>query len=296
MGKNHWYYQQRKGSQDSDMQFLPRDDVFVKDWFGEGTSRIGNDYQIPADNVQAVRKWIAPHGGEVRVEGKVALEQKAGGGVLVRLEHHSRELWRPKQLAAEKPASHDLTLKVEQGDAISFGVGPVAAKTPGADAVKVVWDPVITYTQSVPAVWEPNAPGSQNIAFRKYARSKMLVYTYQPFKAVDGDPKTAFAIYADDKISSGDDWLELDLEKKYRIDRYVVVSKPPVASWRSARFTLQKSDDRFAWTDVDSVSDNASERVERRIAPFTARHVRLYLPQGKPFSIAEFELYYTGAK
>ena len=47
MGKNHWYYQQRKGSQDSDMQFIPRDDVFVKDWFGEGESRIGNDYQIP---------------------------------------------------------------------------------------------------------------------------------------------------------------------------------------------------------------------------------------------------------
>ena len=52
MGKNNWYYQQRKDSQDSDMQFIPRDDVFVKDWFGEGTSRIGNNYQIPADNVR----------------------------------------------------------------------------------------------------------------------------------------------------------------------------------------------------------------------------------------------------
>jgi hypothetical protein len=298
MGKNHWYYQQRKGSQDSDMQFIPRDDVFVKDWFGEGTSRIGSNYQIPADNVQAVRKWIAPHGGEVRVEGKVALEQKTGGGVLVRLEHCSRELWRPEQLAAEKLASHDLTLKVEQGDAISFVVGmePAAGKTAGADAGKVVWDPVITYTQSVPAVWKPNAPGSQNIALGKYARSKMLVYTYQPFKAVDGDSKTAFAIYADDKISSGDDWLQVDLDKKYRIDRYVVVSKPPVTKWRPTEFTLQKSDDGFAWTGVDSVSNNASERVDRRVAAFTARYVRLYLPRGKPFSIAEFELYYTGAK
>ena len=149
----------------------------------------------------------------------------------------------------------------------------------------------------MPAVWKPNAPGSQNIAFRKYARSKMLVYTYQPFKAVDGDPETAFAIYADDKISSGDDWLQVDLDKKYRIDRYVVVSKPPVTKLATnAKFTLQKSDDGFAWTDVDSVSNNASERVERRVAAFTARYVRLYLPHGKPFSIAEFELYYTGAK
>ena len=128
-----------------------------------------------------------------------------------------------------------------------------------------MWDPVITYTQSVPAVWKPNAPGSQNIAFRKYARSKMLVYTYQPFKAVDGDAETAFAIYADDKISSGDDWLQVDLDKKYRIDRYVVVSKPPETRWRPAKFSLQKSDDGFVWTDVDSVSNNASERVERAV-------------------------------
>ena len=76
----------------------------------------------------------------------------------------------------------------------------------------------------------------------------------------------------------------------------MVVSKPPEASWRPAKFTLQKSDDGFAWTDVDSVSNNASERVDRRVGAFSARYVRLYLPQGKPFSIAELELYYTGAK
>jgi hypothetical protein len=113
---------------------------------------------------------------------------------------------------------------------------------------------------------------------------------------VDGDAGTAFTIYNDDKVASGDDWLEVDLDKKYLIDRYSVVSKPPDASWRPNTFILQRSDDGFVWTDVDSVSKNTSEICERNVPPFTARYVRLYLPKGKPFSINEFELYYNGGR
>ena len=294
MGKNNWYYQQRKDSIDSDMQFIPRNDVFVKEWFGDGNSRIGNNYQIPDSNAQSVRKWIAPHGGEVRVEGKVTLDKKASDGVIVQLQHDTKELWRPKQLSQEQPVTHDLTVKVAQGDAINFVAG--IQSTGGTNASKVMWDPVITYTQTVPATWKPNPPSSQNIAFRKYARSKMLVYTYQPFSAVDGDADTTCAIYAGDRISSGDDWLEVDLDKPYVIDRYVLVSKPPEAGWRPAKFTLQKSDDGFVWTDVDTVSSNTREKCVRDVKAFTARYVRLYLPNGKPFSIDEFELYHTGGK
>ncbi|MDO8303954.1 MAG: discoidin domain-containing protein, partial [Sedimentisphaerales bacterium] len=130
-------------------------------------------------------------------------------------------------------------------------------------------------------------------ALGKYGRSKMLVHTYRPFDAVDGTMSTDFAIYADDKISSGDDWLQLDLDKKYMIDRYAVVSKPRDSTWRPSSFTLQKSDDGFIWTDVDSVKNNKRERFERTVPAFAARYVRLYLPRGKPFSINEFELYYS---
>jgi hypothetical protein len=59
-------------------------------------------------------------------------------------------------------------------------------------------------------------------------------------------------------------------------------------------FTLQKSDDGFTWTDVDKVTGNREERFERKVPAFTARYVRLYLPQGKPFSINEFGLYHGG--
>ena len=54
------------------------------------------------------------------------------------------------------------------------------------------------------------------------------------------------------------------------------------------------SDDGFTWTDVDKVTGNQKERCERKVSAFTARYVRLYLPQGKPFTIQEFELYRDG--
>jgi len=72
------------------------------------------------------------------------------------------------------------------------------------------------------------------------------------------------------------------------------VSGPPVKDWRPASFTLQRSDDGFAWTDVDKVTDNQEERCERKVPAFTARYVRLYLPKGKPFTIQEVELYRDG--
>lgn len=293
MGKNNWYYQQKKESTYSDLRFIPNDDIFTKDWLGEGNCRIGSNYQIPDPQAESIRKWLAPHGGVIRVEGTAALPAGASGETYARLLHNADEIWQAAPLTPQQPASHDLTVTVQQGDALCFLVGTKAA---GGENNPVNWDPVITYTQSEPAVWKPNEPGSQNIALGKYARSKMLAYAYQPFNAVDGDPGTYFAIYADDKISASDDWLMVDLEKKYQIDRYVLISIPPVPAWRPETFTLQKSDDGFTWTDVDSVTANQIEKLERQTPPFTARYVRLYLPHGKPFSIAEFELYYDGTK
>jgi hypothetical protein len=37
-------------------------------------------------------------------------------------------------------------------------------------------------------------------------------------------------------------------------------------------------------------------RYVRDVAAFRARYVRLYLPKGKPFTISEFELYFTEGK
>jgi hypothetical protein len=133
-----------------------------------------------------------------------------------------------------------------------------------------------------------------------------LVSSYRPFDAVDGDLNTAFTIRADDKLSSGDDWIQVDLERPCMIDRYVVASQTPYPTYRPASFNLQRSDDGVTWTDVDPLTSNTDQldhyygipmtKVARNVPAFRARHVRLYLPKGKPFTISEFELYYTEGK
>jgi hypothetical protein len=279
------------------MQFIP-DDLHPKMyWFGEGNCKVGNNYQIP-DRQAAVRKWVAPHGGVVRIEGRAAVSQAGAEGVLASIRQNDAMLWPERLITQEQPSAHDLTVTVKQGDAICFiSVKKNAdSKNASPDAHKVTWDPVITYTASVPAVWKPNAPSSKNLALGKYARSKTLLSTYRPFDAVDGNPDTAYTIPADDKISLGDDWFSVDLDRTFMIDRYVVVSKAADPASRLTTFTLQRSDDQFCWTDVDSVVGNASERIEREVPVFRARYVRLYLPKGKPFTINEFELYFTGGR
>ena len=108
-------------------------------------------------------------------------------------------------------APHDFELTVIQGDAISFVASHRGDPVQAGGGRKVVWDPVVTYTESVPAVWQPNDAGDQDLARNKYARSKVLVSHYRPFDAVDGDLNTSFTVHADDKFSHGDDWLDVDL-------------------------------------------------------------------------------------
>jgi hypothetical protein len=306
MGKNNWYYQQWNGSAYSDLNFISDEAWPRMYWFGSGNCQVGPDYQSPDDNA-AVRKWVAPHGGVVRVEGAVTNNEPGNDGTLASIWLNAEKLW-PDKIANAKPASHDLKVTVIQGDAIIFVVAKNnhASKNARPDPIKAFWDPVITYTQSIPAVWQPNPPNAQNLALNRYARSKALVSSYRPFDAVDGDLNTAFTIHADDTISSGDDWIQVDLERPCMIDRYVVASQTPYPIYRPASFNLQRSDDGLTWIDVDPPVNNTNQldhyygvpmtKVVRNVAQFRARHVRLYLPKGKPFTISEFELYYTQGK
>ncbi len=306
MGKNNWYYQQSNGSNSTDLTFISDEAHPQIYWFGTAGCEIGPNYQTPG-NTNAIRKWVAPHGGIVRVEGSVSREPGAGGAV-ASIWLNSDKLWPDKEASGGEALTHDLKVTVIQGDAIFFVVAKSDAAGKGSNSLpsKVFWDPVITYTQSVAAVWQPNPPSAQNLALNRYARSKILVSSYRPFDAVDGDLNTAFTIHADDKLSSGDDWIQVDLDRLCLIDRYVVASQTADPAYRPATFNLQRSDDGFTWTDVDPATPNTDQldhyfgipmtRVERSVPAFRARYVRLYLPKGKPFTISQFELYFTQGK
>jgi hypothetical protein len=307
MGKNGWYYQQWNGSDYRDLTFVSDEAHPRMYWFGSGNCEVGPDYQIPGDQA-AVRKWVAPHGGTVRVQGAVASTETDSGSIPASIWLNSNQIWPDKVLGGGAPAAHDLKVTVIQGDAIVFVAAKKDPASKGANpqSGKIFWDPVISYTQGVPAVWQANPPSAQNLAQNRYARSKVLVSHYRPFDAVDGDLNTGFTIHADDELSSGDDWIQVDLERICMIDHYVVASQSADPAYRPGSFNLQRSDDGFAWTDVDTHADNTATldhyygipmiRVARDVPAFRARYVRLYLPKGKPFTISEFELYYTEGK
>jgi hypothetical protein len=303
MGKNNWYYQQSKGSDDyTELNFTSNEAYPKIYWFGSSGCEVGPNYQTAGDTA-AIRKWVAAHGGTVRVEGAVSSESD---GEVASIWLNSDRIWPDKNLANGRASDHDLKVTVIQGDAIAFVVAKKDPANKASASSKVFWDPVITYTQSVSAVWQPNPPSAQNLAVNRYARSKILVSSYRPFDAVDGDLNTALTIDADDKLSSGDDWIQVDLERPCMIDRYVVASQTAYPAYRPAIFNLQRSDDGFTWTEVDPAAANTDQldhyygipmtKVVRNVPAFRARYVRLYLPKGKPFTISEFELYYTQGK
>jgi hypothetical protein len=307
MGKNNWFYQQSNGSSYSDLNFVSDEAHPRLYWFGSGGCEVGPNYQTPGDNA-AIRKWVAPHGGTVRIEGAIASGETSSDNFLASVWLNSEKIWPGRNGSSGNSSIHDLKVTLIQGDAITFVVAKKdpARKSVSPESGKLFWDPVITYTQSVPAVWQPNSPSAQNLALNRYARSKVLVSRYRPFDAVDGDLNTAFTIHADDKLSSGDDWIQVDLERPCMIDRYVVGSQTAYPEYRPAGFHLQRSDDGFTWIDVDPVTKNTEQldhyygipitKLARNVAAFRARYVRLHLPQGKPFTISEFELYYTEGK
>ena len=130
MGKNSWYYQQLKGETYSDLSFISDEAHPEIYWFGSGNCAVGPNYQIFGDNA-AVRKWVAPHGGIVRVEGAVTGREPGDDGALTSIWLNSEKIWSDKDAASGEPATHDLKLTVMQGDAIAF---VVSRKDPTSNA------------------------------------------------------------------------------------------------------------------------------------------------------------------
>ena len=131
-GKNQWYNQERHGSVVTDMRF--KDPT----WAGAGKCEVGYYHMVPDAN-DAVRKWVAPHAGTVRIEGRVSLD-RSGGGVNASILHNAAVVWPARQVTFGNPVSHDTTVQVAQGDALYFVVSKNAAA-----GERTIWDPIVTY-------------------------------------------------------------------------------------------------------------------------------------------------------
>jgi hypothetical protein len=152
MGKNNWHYRQREGTTYRNLDFLyalifedsnkngKERFVYPNSWGDKETSIIGNNYQIAIER-DAVRTWIAPHSGKIRIESLVAIEKDGKGAVSAAILQNDKILWR-KAVKFTEPVAHDLTCQVDKGDAVNF----IVKKSAGDRAIKVIWDPVITLT------------------------------------------------------------------------------------------------------------------------------------------------------
>src|SRR5690606_23601888 len=96
-------------------------------------------------------------------------------------------------------------------------------------------------------------------------------------KIVDGS-------FAKDKgwqcSDKGDKWVMIDLKDEYIISRYVIKNAatgyyPKELNIKG--FKIQSSMDGDKWTDIDVVTANKSDIVDKDVDAFRARYVRLYI-------------------
>ncbi|MFN9912358.1 MAG: hypothetical protein ACK53L_07230, partial [Pirellulaceae bacterium] len=101
---------EREGDSDSRLRFHASDEAFTREWPGAGAVRSGDNYQIAEPGREAVRQWVAPQAGTVRIEGRVTAEPSvlASASLL----KNSEKLWSAEVGAKDADAAHDLTAEV----------------------------------------------------------------------------------------------------------------------------------------------------------------------------------------
>ena len=119
LGKNNWRYQSAQGSTYNDLYFNAASNC----WLKEGQCLVGNSYQTPLGSNDAVKKWVAPHDGDVRIEGTPATDASNTGGFVVSVRRNAKEVWSARLASPEtRISSLDTTVAVRAGDAIAFDV------------------------------------------------------------------------------------------------------------------------------------------------------------------------------
>jgi hypothetical protein len=139
-GKNDWHYQAGEGPSPANLEFDCGKNLWTK---RGGLIAVGPDCQI-ADEANAVRNWVAPHDGRIRLEGLVEVRQAGGNGVYAKILKDTAAVWPERLVTHGNTESHDTTISVKQGDSICFTVKRNGEKP----AEKAFWDPVITYVDT----------------------------------------------------------------------------------------------------------------------------------------------------
>lgn len=130
-------------------------------WTGPDWTRVGKDWHHPGQETPSVRRFTCPRDGRVTIAGRVYKLHRAGDGIVARILHGDREIWKAQIAGADADGkSHALTLDVRRGDSLRFVVDKY--KTIGCDTTG--WDPTIAFgggpTFSASAAFAAHKQGS----------------------------------------------------------------------------------------------------------------------------------------
>jgi hypothetical protein len=130
-GKNQWTNLERAGTDYTDLAFTE------PLWLGNDGCEVGFTRMTPGTG-DAVRKWIAPHEGTLRIEGAPALVDKNSGELDVSVLKNDQGAWTGTLGANAASASCDVNVTVKKGDALYFIVhssAPPSGAGPGLEVL-----------------------------------------------------------------------------------------------------------------------------------------------------------------
>jgi hypothetical protein len=139
---------------------------------------------------------------------------------------------------------------------------------------------------------------STNILLNKTAAASDYIIPFTPNQAVNGngtDSKSRWLCRL-----NGSAWISVDAGATYWTNRYVVKfmgNAGWTARYNMPNFTFQASTDNSHWINIDAVSNNSANVVDRTLTTtFSARYFRIIFSSGASInpvlaSLVEFEVY-----
>jgi hypothetical protein len=150
MGKNNWWYQQGGDNAYGNLEFLyaHKEDIregkenssYPNCWGKKEICVVGNNFQFPGE-MDAVRTFVAPHAGKIRIEGDIEIEKNEHASYAVKIVKNDKDTLLATVVKFAMPIMHDFIVRVQKDDAISF----VVIRNDGKSDEKVIWDPTITF-------------------------------------------------------------------------------------------------------------------------------------------------------
>jgi hypothetical protein len=136
---------------------------------------------------------------------------------------------------------------------------------------------------------------SNNLALNKPATANNSFAPFLPARSVDGVSSPANR-WVSSQVPA---WLSVDLQSNYWINQWILNLMGSVGfpqNYNLSDFKLQGSIDNVNWFDIDTLTNNSANQLNRPVTPKLARYVRVNITKGLAVnngvaSIVDFQVF-----